>query len=385
MTLLKEKIAIINRGFWPESPAIGEALLLLSENLSKYAQPVVITQTKKYFHGNLKAASRGNGVIFSTLPSMTNSSSRIFLRVLDLLLFTVFVFCSLCWHRPSKVYVATNPPLFTPLVVRWYCGLFGKKFVYHLQDIHPEAAHVVTGRSGWVMKLLQTIDVGTILKANAIITVTNQMKSYIVKRVEKSIPITLLTDPSVQDGQDGLGFQERTKGFVYCGNAGRLQLIPLLLEAIEQYLNENGQLPFVFAGGGVYSSDVKKLAQRHEKVTYLGILPGKEAANLMSSYTVGLMPIEDEVTNYAFPSKSSSYAFFGCYILAICGSETSVAQWVKDNRLGFVAEPYVAALVNKLHDIEKTDLPVLSMDKGLLKEFTPSAYSAKLEEVLNNL
>ncbi|WP_443627713.1 glycosyltransferase [Candidatus Njordibacter sp. Uisw_002] len=385
MSQAKEKIAIISRSFWPENPAIGEALLLLSEALEKYAQPVVITQIKKDFHANLKAASRGNGIVFATLPSITNSSSSIFSRVLELLLFTIFVFFSLCWHRPSRVYVATNPPLFTPLVVRWYCGLFGKKFVYHLQDIHPEATHVVTGRSNWVTRLLQAIDVSTTLKANAVITLTGQMKGYIVKRVGKNIPITLLTNPSVQDEQGSSAFQERAKGFVYCGNAGRLQRIPLLLEAIEQYINENGQLPFVFAGGGVHSSDVKNLAQRYEQVTYLGVLPGKEAAKLIRSYAVGLMPIEDEVTNYAFPSKSSSYAFSGCYILAICGLETSVAQWVKGNRLGFVVEPYVAALVNQFHEIEKTDLPALNMNKDLLSEFTPFVHAVKLEGVLKGL
>jgi glycosyltransferase involved in cell wall biosynthesis len=381
----KEKIAIISRSFWPENPAIGEALLLLSEALEKYAQPVVITEIKKDFHANLKAASRGDGVFFATLPSITNSSSGIFLRVLELLLFTMFVFLSLCWHRPSRVYVATNPPLFAPLVVRWYCQLFGKKFVYHLQDIHPEATHVVTGRSNWVTRLLQAIDVSTTLKADAVITLTGQMKGYIAKRVGKNIPIMLLTNPSVQDEQGSSDFQERVKGFVYCGNAGRLQRIPLLLEAVEQYINENGELPFVFAGGGVYRSDIKNLARRYEQVTYLGILPGKEAAKLMRSYTIGLMPIEDEVTNYAFPSKSSSYAFSGCHTLAICGLETSVAQWVKGNRLGFVVEPYLAMIVNKFHYIEKTELSVLNMNKNLLSEFTPFAHAEKLEEVLKGL
>jgi hypothetical protein len=91
------------------------------------------------------------------------------------------------------------------------------------------------------------------------------------------------------------------------------------------------------------------------------------------------------VTNYAFPSKSSSYAFSGCHILAICGLETSVAQWVKGNRLGFVVEPYVAALVKKFHCIEKTDLPVFNMNKNLLSEFTPFAHAEKLEEILKGL
>jgi len=381
----KEKIAIVSRSFWPENPAIGEALLLLSESLTKSTQPIVITQIKKDFHANLKAELRGKGVVFSTLPSMTSSSSHIFLRVLELLFFSVFVFFSLCWCRPIKVYVASNPPLLTPLVVRWYCGLFGKRFVYHLQDIHPEATGVVTGKSNLVTSLLQGIDVSTTLKANAVITLTNQMKNYLLKRVGKNIPITLLANPSVQDEQGGNDLQERVKGFVYCGNLGRLQRVPLLLESIEQYINQNGQLPFVFAGGGVYVSDVKSLAQRHGQVTYLGVLPGKKAAKLIRSYSIGLMPIEDEVTNYAFPSKSSSYVFSGCYIMAICGLETSVALWIKGNKLGFVVEPYVAKLVNQFHEIEKIDLPVLNINESLLSELTPSAHAAKLEEVLRGL
>ena len=110
---------------------------------------------------------------------------------------------------------------------------------------------------------------------------------------------------------------------------------------------------------GVYSLDVKNLAQRYEQVTYLAVLPGKEAAKRIRSYTVGLMPIEDEVTNYAFPSKSSSYVFSGCHILAICSLETSVAQWVKGNWFGFVVQSYVAMLVNQFHEIEKQTCPYL--------------------------
>ena len=155
-----EKFAIVSRSFWPQNPAIGEALLLLAESLSENAQAVVITQVAKDFPEKLQQAQRGQGVKFSTLPSLTNSSSHMLLRIVELLLFTVFVFCSLCWHRPDKVYVATNPPIFTPLAVRLYCGLFGKKFVYHLQDIHPEATQVVTGKTNWVERLLRKIEIG---------------------------------------------------------------------------------------------------------------------------------------------------------------------------------------------------------------------------------
>ncbi len=378
-----EKFAIVSRSFWPQNPAIGEALLLLAESLSENAQAVVITQVAKDFPEKLQQAQRGQGVKFSTLPSLTNSSSHMLLRIVELLLFTVFVFCSLCWHRPDKVYVATNPPIFTPLAVRLYCGLFGKKFVYHLQDIHPEATQVVTGKTNWVERLLRKIDVKTTRKAATVITLTEQMKSYITQRTGQKLPFVLLDNPSVQGAaQETDVAVERKKGFVYCGNAGRLQRIPLLLAVIERYLNEGGQLPFVFAGGGVYRSAIEKLANQFEQVSYLGVLPADQAAAVLRSYSFGLMPIDDEVTNYAFPSKSSSYVFSGCQVVAICGTDTSVAQWVHDNQLGFVAEPDVDVVVGLFHKLEREATPALNVDAELFEKLTPQAHATSLEQIL---
>lgn len=379
------KVAIVSRSFWPENPAIGEALLLLSESLSQYAQPVVITQVAKDFTQNLQATQRGQGVKFSTLPSLTNSSSHMLLRITELLLFTVFVFFSLCWHRPDTVYVATNPPMFTPLAVRWYCKLFNKKYLYHLQDIHPEATQVVTGKSNWMTRLLQKIDVKTTLQAAGIITLTEQMQAYITKRTGQAVPTVLLDNPSVQGAQSDTAAPERTKGFVYCGNAGRLQRIPLLLAAIERYLNEGGQLPFVFAGGGVYRGTVEQLASKFTQVSYLGVLPGDQAAELLRKYSFGLMPIDDEVTNYAFPSKSSSYVFSGCQVIAICGADTSVAQWVESNQLGFVAEPEIEAVVQLFHTLEHEPLAELSVAPELFEKLTPRAHAESLEEIIGQV
>lgn len=378
-----EKIAIVSRSFWPKNPAIGEALLLLSESLSQYAKPVVITQVDKDFPEVLQKEQRGQGVKFSTFSSLTNSASPIPLRIVELLIFTVFVFFSLCWHRPAKVYVATNPPIFTPLVVRWYCGLFGGKYIYHLQDIHPEATQVVTGRKNWIERLLLKIDIKTTQQATTVITLTEQMRSYITRRVGLKLPIVLLDNPSVQAAAQERGSKvERKKGFVYCGNAGRLQRIPLLLSAIERYLSEGGRLPFVFAGGGVYRDAVEKLAKKFEQVSYLGVLPADQAAQLLRGYSFGLMPIEDEVINYAFPSKSSSYVFSGCHVIAICGHETSIAKWIVENELGYVAEPDIEAVVSLFHELEGLFVPALEVDEDLFKRLTPKAHAESLEQII---
>lgn len=384
MAIKKPATAIVSRSFWPDNPAIGEALLLLAESLGKQSDSLVITQVSKSFPKLLEKSDRGNNVIFSTLPSLTDSSSPIVLRIGELLLFTGFTFASLAWHRPDQVYVATNPPVFTPLAVRWYCGIFNKKYIYHLQDIHPEITSIVTGKRNVITQLISHIDTKTIAKASSIITLTEQMRAYINKRAKRELPIKLLPNPSVQ-GKELESKADRIKGFVYCGNAGRLQRIPLLIAAIEKYLDEGGNLPFVFAGGGIFKEDIQKLANTYENVTYNGVLSAHNASKLLHEYSFGLMPIEDEVTDYAFPSKSSSYVYSGCQVIAICGKDTSVASWVRENRLGYVAEPELEALVNLFHKLEKLPLSQNKLDPSFFEKLTPVYHAKMLENLISKL
>lgn len=386
MSFKKEKIAIVSRSFWPSSPAIGEALLLLSEILSEDKQSIVITQVGKDFLNKLQEEKRGQGVTFSTLPALTDSSSHMVFRILELLLFTSFTFTSLMYHRPDKVYVATNPPVFTPLAVRWYCELFNKDYVYHLQDIHPEITSIVTGKRNIVTRLISLIDNKTVKKASTIITLTEQMKSYLNKRASSQLPVELLNNPSVKAvsllSDDA---HKRIKGFVYCGNAGRLQRIPLLIKSIKKYINNGGDLPFVFAGGGVYSSEIEQLAAQFENVTYLGVLSANEASELLRQYSFSLMPIDDEVTKYAFPSKSSSYIFAGCQIVAICGKDTSVAEWVNNNQLGYVAEPSKDSLVKLFCELEKKPLFKLNVPAEAFEKLTPQYHADSLKNILMHI
>lgn len=384
MAIKKPTTAIVNRSFWPNNPAIGEALLLLAESLGKQSDSLVITQVSKSFPKLLEKSDRGNNVIFSTLPSLTDSSSPIVLRIGELLLFTGFTFASLVWHRPDQVYVATNPPVFTPLAVRWYCSIFNKKYIYHLQDIHPEITSIVTGKRNIVTQLISHIDTKTITKASSIITLTKQMKSYINERAKRELPIRLLPNPSVLGTESEIK-TNRIKGFVYCGNAGRLQRIPLLIEAIKKYVDEGGKLPFVFAGAGIFKEDIQQLANTYSNVTYKGVLSAHNASKLLHEYSFGLMPIEDEVTDYAFPSKSSSYVFSGCEVIAICGADTSVASWVRENELGYVVEPKIEALTNLFHKLERLPLSEHLIDSSFFEKLTPVYHAKALEEILKQI
>lgn len=370
-------LAIVNRSFQFDSP-IGEGLLQFAELAVATGSVCVITQADDDLQNELEAAGRGRGIHIRACKAYTTSASGLLKRIAEAILFMIWTFISLVRARPTNVYVATNPPVVVPFIVALYCRLVGARYVYHLQDIHPEAANIVVPVSGILYRLLQAVDNYTLRHASAIITLSEDMKAYILQRSDTRSPIYLLDNPSFEVAPAPL--EERTQDIVFCGNAGRLQRIPLLLAAIRDYLEQGGKMHFTFAGGGVHASDVRALADAYDQVNYLGVIPAADAAELVNLHRWALLPIDDEVTKYAFPSKSSGYALSGAGILTVCGESTSVARWVVENKVGVVCVAEHTALVRCLFSLEDTVGESFLIDSAMRDKLQIPYFAQKLYE-----
>lgn len=329
----------------------------------------VVLQDHADIRTQLRVHKRGEGVRFFPCFAISVSGSSILRRAVDAVFFMLWVFAVLLIQRPKKVYVSTDPPVLVPFVVMGYCALFRAKYVYHLQDIHPELSRVVMPVHPVLYHFLRWLDSVTMRRAHLLITLTEAMESEIRSRSRTRAPIVVLSNPSVSF-DEVISHGKKIRGFAFCGNAGRLQRIPLLIEAIDRYCRAGGNLPFVFAGAGIYSSALQELAEKHSNIDYRGLVSASEAAQVNVDYAWALLPIEDEITQYAFPSKTSSYVFSGALIAAVCSSHTSVAQWVKENRLGVVIEPSVDALCRFFNDVSRGVYAEahFDMERGSLKE-----------------
>lgn len=357
------KIAIVNRSFWPIYPVIGEALMRFAESAEQQGHRVsVIMQDHSDIHSKLKETGRGKRVAFFPCKALTNSASGLILRAIDTIFFSFWVIAILIWVRPNRVYVSTDPPIMVPFIVMIYSRLFGAQYIYHLQDIHPEATKIVVSINDLVFKLLKKIDSMTMRYSKSLITITDVMAREIKSRSKTQAPIRILNNPAVEFSDIDIT-KTKKLGFTFCGNVGRLQRIPLVLKAIETYFQRGGKLKFEFAGGGVYADNLKSFSCKYSNFNYLGSVSPTEAAQVNANFSWALLPIEDEVTRFAFPSKSSTYVFSGANILAICGEQTGVAQWVRYNNLGIVIDPKVSSIVNTFFAIEKNTLKVSNFDK----------------------
>lgn len=377
----KTDLAIVNRSFWPQSQVIGEGLLQFAEQAAQRQSVCVITQSEDDLAALLRKSGRGRGVQVRACKAYTTSASGVVKRIAEAVFFMFWTFYSLLRARPASVYVSTNPPVVVPFIVAVYCRLFNADYVYHLQDIHPEAANIVVPVNRMLFRLLAVIDNYTLRNANAVITLSENMAAHIRERSGTSSPVYLLDNPSFEVVPVPL--QQRTGGIVFCGNAGRLQRIPLLMGAIREYLRMGGQLRFTFAGGGLYAPALTELANACERVDYLGVVPATEAAELVNQHRWALLPIDDEVTRYAFPSKSSGYALSGAGILAVCGSDTSVARWVEEHGAGKVCNPEHDSLVQCFFELEKQASERFEVSENLKARLQIPFFAEQLQRIVS--
>ena len=347
-------LLIVNRSFWPVYPVIGEGLLRVAESFASSKKVAVILQDHTNINKHLKEFKRGAGVNFFPIRAFSNSSSSLVIRVLDSIFFTFRVFFCLIRTRPKNIYVSTDPPILVPFIIAIFSKIMNFKYIYHLQDIHPEASNVVLKINKSLFSLLKKMDNFTMTRASMLITLNEEMKIEILNRINIQKEIAIIENPSIPFNIDIS--LEKKKGFSFTGNIGRLQRIPLLINAITEYRQRGGSLEFAFAGGGVFSDQIFKLSKNISLIKYHGLVTSEEAGSIASKYEWALVPIEDEVTRYAFPSKISSYIYSGAKILAICSDETSVAKWIKTNQVGIVVKPTIDAMVDIFFKIEKSKI-----------------------------
>jgi len=350
VALKRYDLAIINRSFWPKNQIIGESLLQLSEKTFQDGKSsVVITQSSENFKKTITESGRGLGVIFKICKSRSDSSTKLLYRIFDALIFMFWVILNLILTRPKNIYVSTDPPLLVPFIVFLYSKISRSSYVYHIQDIQPEGLNIIVKLNSVLFTFLKKVDSLVIRNASSIVTITQTMKDEIVTRSKTNSKIYLLDNPTITSTSIP---KSKITGFVFSGNAGRQQRIPLILKSIDKYKEQGGVLPFLFIGAGLYSDDIRLLSSKHQDVIYVGLVDAIIANELTSKYEWALLPIDDEVAKYAFPSKTSSYLSCGMNILSICSEQTSVARWVVDNNYGVNSLPKVDDVVNVFLKIE---------------------------------
>ena len=146
------KILFTHRYFWPDSPPYGNMLRNLAATVAENGHEVCVYTALPSYRDRTglecpRSAMDGQVKIIRG-PVFGSERSNIFIRLMNSLAYCIGLFFIIIKTRPDLVTAATFPPVFAAWSASLAARLVKAKFVYHLQDVHPEVSVVSGGALG---------------------------------------------------------------------------------------------------------------------------------------------------------------------------------------------------------------------------------------------
>jgi hypothetical protein len=377
----RNKILIINRTFWPENDILGSALLKSALALSHKNNIYIQSISESKVSEQVKEKFGDNALRFFSLKGSSDSNRSFSYRVTQSLLFSIYTIYSLLTIKPDKVYISSDPPIVVPFIVTLLSRVLKIKVIYHLQDIHPEAADLVIKMNPVVKRMLRFIDSFSLKHASKIIVISTNMKNTILRMIDRPDDTFYIIDncsPKV------ISLEEKKPEIVFCGNLGRFQKINYIMEEFSDYYDEGGSLCSSFIGGGVNLKLVNDISNKYSLMKAYGRLPFNDASKIMNEKQWAILAIDSEVLKYAYPSKIASYLMHGCNIIFLTDNEDDFLELNSKITCGVTCTAKKGELKQLLIDIEKGKYVYTPIDKTMINNYTENSFIDKLTSVLEN-
>ena len=341
------KILLTHRYFWPDTAPYALMLRAIGDGLAEAGHEVHVFASKPSYRGGVTAPAREDlgalkvrrGWVFQ--ERRTNPA----LRALNVALYALALFWRVLRLRPDVVSASTFPPVLAAWFASLAARLVGAKFVYHMQDIHPEVSRYSGGRLGRGLpgKILTWLDNQTLRRAAAVIVLSADMADTLAARGLGDLPVHVINNFQL----DVFGGAEappaeltrdpaRTR-VIFAGNLGRFQNLPLLAEGVARCFDNHPELELFFLGDGAALPELKARWGDHPQVRFGPFLPFAQARPLIEDAQVGLVALTPDIYRVAYPSKILTYAGLGVPVLALVEPESRLAQELEGAGIGAVA------------------------------------------------
>jgi glycosyltransferase involved in cell wall biosynthesis len=342
------KLLLTHRYFWPDTAPYALMLRSISEGLAQDGHSVNVFCSKPSYRANTAAPATEvlNGIKIKRAWVFQENKSNVALRILNVVIYSLRLFFHILFLRPDIVTASTFPPV----IVGWFASLatriVGAKFIYHMQDIHPEVSQYSGGFLGKPLpaKILRWLDNQTLGRASAIVVLSDDMADTLRNRGNPDLPIHVINNFLLQSFDPaGSVPEEYTKRpgitrAIFAGNLGRFQNLPLLTEGIVNCLDRFPELELFFLGDGVALPEIKEKWGAHPQVKFAPFLPFSQAQPLIADANIGLVSLSPNIYRVAYPSKVLSYLGLGVPIFALIEPDSQLAQSIVKNGLGAVPQ-----------------------------------------------
>lgn len=343
------KLLLTHRFFWPDTAPYAVMLRAIGDGLAEDGHDVYVLSSMPSYRSETRPDETPPR---ETLGALQVRRIRVFgdekrnplRRLVNVVLYCWALFMTVLRLRPDVVTASTFPPVAAAWSASVAAQIVGARFVYHVQDIHPELSQFSGGRLGQGLprRLLRWLDNQTLRRAKTIVTLSEDMAETLRARGLGPLSITVINNPALEtDGKTIAPPPELVKPagtirVIFAGNLGRFQNLPLLAEGVAHCFDAHPELELMFLGDGEALPELKARWGTHPQVRFAPFLPFTQARGLIADADVGLVSLSPSIYKVAYPSKIATYQDLGLKILALVEPESQLARDLRHRREGLV-------------------------------------------------
>jgi colanic acid biosynthesis glycosyl transferase WcaI len=317
------KILFVADNFAPEPNAAATRVYERAVYWAKWGHRVtVLTSAPNFPEGRLFAGYKNrwyrresiDGIAVVRVKTFIAANDGIVLRTLDFVSFMASaVIAGLFQPRPDVV-VATSPQFFAAIAGWALAAMRRLPFVFELGDLWPRSIIAVGAiRVGWIIKLLEQIELFLYRRAAAVVALTQAFKENLVARGIPAGKIAVIRNgvdlqrysPRGRDTAQAIAYGLADRFVIgYIGTHGRAHDLGNILAAAEMLRDK--PITFLFVGAGAERETLIAEAARRQlpNVKFLPMQPKDAMTGIWSLCDVALVHLKDTPAfSEVIPSK----------------------------------------------------------------------------------
>lgn len=349
------KVLLTHRFFWPDTAPYAIMLRVIAKELVQAGHKVhVLASIPSYREtgGSSPSQEIVDGAHLRRVWVLAREKSSPVRRALNVVIYAWHLCAEILRLRPDVVTASTFPPVIAAwcasLAARWV----GAKFVYHMQDIHPEISQFSNGFLGRPLPamLLRWFDNQTLKRSAAIVVLSNDMAQTLRDRGAHNLPLHVINNFSLSHASPSssgdvpihLRKNPLRKRVIFAGNLGRFQNLMLLADGVARLFPDHPDLDLMFLGDGSALPDLKARWSKNPQVQFAPFMPFEQAQSVIADADIGLVSLSSGIYRAAYPSKVSTYLELGVPVFALIEPQSDLAKNLTQARVGAVATELTA-------------------------------------------
>ena len=348
------KVAVWGINYAPELTGIGPYNRALCEYFAARGHEVEVFTTFPYYPAWEKCpADRGkiyrreilSGVTVHRCWHWVPKPGRAWKRILHEFSFVAHTALRLLFSRKFDILIVVSPPLLLGAAVATICFLRGEKYVFHVQDLQPDAARTLQMlKPGLFMKILYWLEKVAYSRAWKISGIGTAMLRAMEKKGHPVNKLILFPNgvvlpekrkapyPGTFRQKHGIGPEEILA--VYSGNVGYKQGLPVLIATAR--LLGSQPVRIVIAGDGAYRTILDAILREKpcDRILMLPIQPEQDYEDMLLDADICAIPQISGTGALFLPSKLLKILALGKPVVATCDPESALAQAITEGNFG---------------------------------------------------